>query len=152
MQEGSWEFSLVDYLPDSIVPNINFKAMIMTKRINLVSVCLIMLLVLSTACTDNKPSEASQTSWQFNAQRPEITPAHWVDQQVLYEGKPTLAMSGDGKFYTNGKWSLDVKVTPGSIYELQTFFKPLAVDRPNRSILARIDWRGQDWNRISQPE
>lgn len=121
--------------------------------INLYAGCFLMLLVLSTACTDKKPSEASATTpWQFNAQRPEIAPAHWVDQEVLFEGKHTLAMAGDGKSYTNGKWSLDVEVIPGSIYEFETFFRPLAVDLPDRSILARIDWRGQDGNRISQPE
>jgi predicted amidohydrolase len=112
-----------------------------------------MLLVLSTACTDKKPSEASTaTPWKFNAQRSEIAPAHWVDQEVLFEGKPTLAMAGDGKAYTNGNWSLDAEVTPGGIYEFQVFFRPLAVDLPDRSILARIDWRGQDGNRVSQPE
>ena len=119
--------------------------MIMIKRINLCSGCFLMLLVLSTACTDKKPSEASTTTpWQFNAQRPEIAPAHWVDQEVLFEGKPTLAMAGEGKSYANGNWGLNVEVTPGSIYEFQTFFKPLAVDVPNRSILARIDWISQD--------
>ena len=41
--------------------------MIMTKRINLCSGCFLMLLILSTACTDKKPSEASQTTWQFDA-------------------------------------------------------------------------------------
>ena len=126
--------------------------MIMTNKINPVSGCFILLLLLGAACTDKKPSESSHTPWQFNAQRPEIAPAHWVDQEVVFEGKPTLAMAGDGKAYANGSWNLDVEVTPGSIYEFQTFFKPLAVDRPNRSILARVDWRGQDGTRISQPE
>jgi predicted amidohydrolase len=129
-----------------------FNAMIMKKRINLYAGCFLMLLLLSAACKDKKPSEASQTPWQFNAQRPEIAPAQWVDQEVLFEGKPTLAMSGDGNYYANGNWALDVEVTPGSTYEFQTFFKPLSVDLQNRSILARIDWRGQDGKRISQPE
>jgi predicted amidohydrolase len=38
------------------------------------------------------------------------------------------------------------------MYEFQTYFLPLSVDQQNRSILARIDWRGQDGNRVSQPE
>jgi len=111
-----------------------------------------MLLVLTTSCTDRKPSEASHTTWQFNAQRPDISPAHWVDHEILFEGKPTLAMAGDGKPYTNGNWSLETEVIPGKIYDFQAFFQPHTVDMPNRTILARIDWRGQDGNRISQPE
>jgi predicted amidohydrolase len=126
--------------------------MIMTKRIYLSSGCFLILLFLSTACTDKKASETSHTTWHFDAQRPEIAPAHWVDREVLFEGKPTLAMAGEGKSYANGKWSLEAEVTPGSIYEFQTFFQPLSVGIPNRSILARIDWRGQDGKRISQPE
>lgn len=126
--------------------------MIKTKRISLYSGCFLILLILSTACTDKQASESSDTRWQFNTPRPEIAPAHWVDQEVLFEGKPTLALAGDGKAYTNGNWSLDVDVTPGSMYEFQTFFRPQAVDMPNRTILARIDWRGQDGKRIAQPE
>ena len=111
-----------------------------------------MLMVLSIACTDKQAAESSDTRWQFNTPRPEIAPAHWVDQEVLLEGKPTLALAGDGKAYTDGNWSLDVEVTPGGLYEFQTFFRPQAVDMPNRTILARIDWRGEDGKRIAQPE
>ncbi len=126
--------------------------MIMTKKINLCSGYILMLIVLGTACADKQARVSSDTPWQFNAPRPEIAPDHWVDSEVLFEGKPTLALSGDGKAYTNGNWSLDVDVTTGRIYEFQTFFRPLKVDMPNRTILARVEWRGLDGKRIAQPE
>ncbi len=112
----------------------------------------IVIMILVASCSGEKPSESSDTLWQFDTPRAEIAPAHWVDNEVEYEGKATLALSGDGKDYTNGRWSLEVDVSPGNFYEFRTCFRPSKVDMPNRTILARIHWQGKEGKRISRPE
>lgn len=114
--------------------------------------CIMIILILVAGCSRERPSESAVTLWQFNAHRPEIAPSHWVDNEVRYEGEATLALSGQGKAYANGSWSLEIKVTPGSINEFGTCFRQTKVDVPNRSILARIVWQGKDGKRITQPE
>lgn len=79
--------------------------------------CFMLLMILATNCKGDKSSVSSDTLWQFQTHREEIAPAHWVDVEMLYEGKATLALSGDGKAYANGCWSLELDVTsdhPGS--------------------------------------
>ena len=49
-------------------------------------------MILATNCTGDKPSVSSDTLWQFQTHREEIAPAHWVDKEVQYEGKATLAL------------------------------------------------------------
>jgi hypothetical protein len=114
--------------------------------------CFILTMFLVSNCIDKRPPESADSTWQFNAPRAEIAPDYWVDNEVRYEGKATLALSGQGKAYANGGWSFEVDVTPGNFYEFQTCFRQIKVDLPNRSILARIVWQGNDGRRISQPE
>jgi predicted amidohydrolase len=110
------------------------------------------VMILTTSCAGERPSETSETSWQFNAPREEIAPAHWVDEEIIYEGKATLALSGSGKPYVNGNWNLEVDVTPGAFYEFRTCFRQTKVDMPNRTILGRIEWQDKDGMQISRPE
>ncbi len=117
-----------------------------------VPACFILIMMLNVNCTDNNPSESFDTLWQFESPRDEIAPDHWVDGEVLMEGKASLAMSGDGKEYVNGCWSQELEVTPGKFYEFQTYFRQTKVDEPNRSILARIVWQGKDGELVSWPE
>jgi len=114
--------------------------------------CFILIMTLATNCEGDKPSVSTNTLWQFQSHREEISPAHWVDKEVQYEGKATLALSGTGKEYVNGCWSLELDVTPGNIYEFRTCYQQSKVDEPNRTILARIEWKGRDGIRITQPE
>ena len=114
--------------------------------------CLIILLILSPSCTNERSFDTSGTPWQFKAQRKEIAPTHWVDDEVIYEGKATLALAGDGKAYANGNWNLEFDVTPGKFYEFQTYYRQTKVDLPNRSVLARIIWQGKDGKQIMRPE
>ncbi len=114
--------------------------------------CLIFLLILSPGCTKERSFDTSGTPWQFKAQREEIAPTHWVDDEVKYEGKATLALAGDGKAYANGNWNLEFDVTPGKSYEFQSYYRQTKVDLPNRSVLARIIWQGKEGNQIKRPE
>jgi predicted amidohydrolase len=109
-------------------------------------------MILTANCIGEKTSGTAETPWHFKAQREEIAPAHWVDSEVLYGGKATLALSGQGKAHSNGSWYLESDVSPGNIIEFEAFFRQSKVDLPNRSILARIIWQGKDGKRINQPE
>jgi len=112
----------------------------------------ILFIILSGSCADKKPSDTADTKWQFQAQRAEIAPAHWIDDEVVFEGKATLALSGDGKAYAYGNWNLEIDITPGKFYEFQTHYHQTKVDLPNRSILARIIWQGKDGKQIKRAE
>ena len=43
-------------------------------------------------------------NWNFKSQRVEIAPEHYIVEGILFENSPTLALEGDGKFYSNGAW------------------------------------------------
>ena len=122
------------------------------KRPLLFSIPAIFIIILLANCQRDKPSVSPDTLWQFQTHRVEIAPAYWVDMEVRYEGKATLALSGDGKAYSNGCWSLDMDVTPGKFYEFRTRFLQTEVENPNRTILARIVWQDAKDSRIGQPE
>ncbi len=142
MPKGSWKFKII---------MISHKFFTMLRCYLIGPACLGLIMVLP-GCTGKKPSETPDTQWQFSSQREEIAPTHWVDDQVRFEGKATLAISGDGKAYANGCWSLDMDVSPGKFYEFKTFYRQTKVDLPNRSILARIVWQGKDGMQVLQPE
>lgn len=114
--------------------------------------CFNAILILTASCSGDRPVESPDTLWQFQAHRDEIAPVHWVDEEILYEGKATLALAGDGKPYANGCWSLEMDVIPCRYYEFKTHFMQNNVDEPHRSVLARIVWLGKDGDRVYQPE
>ncbi len=91
-------------------------------------------------------------NWTFESQRDEIAPTHWPDEQVLYDGKATLGLSGDGKFYVNGCWTKTVPVEAGKWYKFETFFNAEGVTELYRSVLARVIWLDADGKRVTQPE
>ena len=111
-----------------------------------------LIMILTINCTGDNLPESADTLWQFQTHREDIAPDHWVDEKIQYEGKPTLVLSGAGKSYANGCWNLGFEVTPGKFYEFRTCFRQSKVDEPNRTILARIIWQGEDGNRITEPE
>jgi len=101
-------------------------------------------LYLAIGCSDSAIYEDHYKGWQFQSQRPEIAPKYWIEKDVQHNNKPTLALSGDGKVYANGEWSLTIDVESKKFYEFKTSFFQTDVDEPNRCILAIITW--QDGN------
>jgi len=119
----------------------------------------IALLMLVSSCTNdkqseslNKRSDSFNTEWKFQTQREEIASLHWVDEEIRFGERATLALSGDGKEYSIGCWCLEKDVVPDSFYEFQTHFQQKDINEPNRSVIARVDWLGKDGKRIHQPE
>ncbi len=108
--------------------------------------CLIVLL-------DSLSAQGDQSlAWKTESQRKEIAPVAFIDSVVMYEGKPTLALSGAGKEYSNGHWYAIVNTEPGVYYQFKTNFTSSNVEEPNRSILARIIWQDATGKRIGTPE
>jgi len=103
----------------------------------------------AVAAQDNgiDPSE-----WKFESQRKEISPVGFIDSTITYEGKPTLALAGGGKEYSNGHWYTILNVEPGEYVQFRANFIAINVEEPERSILARIIWQDSAGKRIGTPE
>ena len=104
--------------------------------------------MISTSCSNPQKPAAIDTVWQFQSQREEIEPSHWVDADVQFDDQPTLAISGDGKAYINGSWTNAYDIDPGKYYKFITHFKPENVLQLNRSILAQIIWQSKDGKQV----
>ena len=70
-----------------------------------ITVSVLAFISITTNCSNRQKPVAHETAWEFHSQRAEIEPAHWVEGEILFEGEPTLAISGDGKAYVNGSWT-----------------------------------------------
>ena len=117
-------------------------------KLPVILVYIVVPCIITFNCSNPQKPVAHDTVWQFQSQREDIKPAHWVEQDVLFDGKPTLALSGDGKEYVNGCWSYSYEITPGKYYEFITHFKPENVFQLNRSILAQIIWQSEDGKKV----
>ena len=115
-------------------------------------VLFVFLIALNSNCSTVDTSDPADTTWKFYSQRPEIAPLHWVENDVRYDGKPTLALSGDGKGYANGSWTKLFNVTPGMYYECIVHFKLENISQVDRSILIQIEWLGADGKRRDELE
>ena len=110
--------------------------------------CLIVFMGLTSNCSNPDEAETNYSLWQFQSQREEIAPTYWVEENVLFEGKPTLALSAQGKKYVNGSWAYIYDIAPNKYYEFITYFKPENVSQLDRTVLAQITWQSSDGKRI----
>ncbi len=95
----------------------------------------------------------TSAEWQPVAQRKEIQPIFQSDNKtVLFEGMPTLSISGNGKESANGCWSKSVPAWPEGFFEFRTHFCSEKVEEPSRSILARVIWLDDKGKSIDLPE
>ena len=92
------------------------------------------------------------SEWKFESQRKEIAPVWYVDTIITHKGKPTLALSGGGKEYSNGHWYTVVNIEPGEYFQFQANFITSNVEEFYRSILARIIWQDGSGKNIGYPE
>lgn len=100
----------------------------------------IFLLALFMATVPSRGQQAI-AEWKFEAQRPAIAPANYIDKNVTFEDQPTLVLKGNGKDHAAGYWQKVVEAEPGVFYQFTTYFKSSHVDEPDRSILARVIWQ-----------
>ncbi|MGZ5133866.1 MAG: carbon-nitrogen hydrolase family protein [Flavitalea sp.] len=97
-------------------------------------------------------NEIGTSVWKFESQRKEIAPVGFIDSTIKYDGKPTLAVAGGGKEYSNGHWYTIVNVEPGEFFHFRSNFIASKVEEPERCILARIIWQDSEGKRIGTPE
>jgi predicted amidohydrolase len=103
--------------------------------------------------TDSLPAQDIHSLvWKMESQRKEIAPVAFIDSVITYDGKPTLALSGAGKEYSNGHWYTIMNTEPGEYYQFKTNFISSNVEEPGRSVLARIIWQDAAGKRIGTPE
>jgi len=97
-------------------------------------------ILLSALCLPAKGQKV-KSEWKFESQRESISPVSFLDNNIKFEGKPTLALKGDGKDYAAGYWYRIVEAEQGTYYQFRTYFQSSQVDEPARSILARVVWQ-----------
>ena len=101
------------------------------------------------------PTYAEQMNpegWRVESQRASIAPKSWIEEQIRFEGEPTLALAGDGKDFTNGCWTRTVEIQPESSLEFTTFFKQNNVEESHRSVLARLLWQDVHGKQLERAE
>ncbi len=105
--------------------------------------------IIVIGCSNPKHVDETTTDWKFQSQREELAPAYWVDENILFDGKSTLALSGNGKSYANGSWSYTYDAAPNKYYEFTAYFKSQYVHQLNRSILAQITWLSSNGEQVN---
>ena len=90
--------------------------------------------------------------WTSESPRQELSPGFSSNPSILFQGEPTLGLSGNGNQSVNGCWSRIIAVNPESFYNFTTHFTFGRVEEPGRSILARVIWLDETGNPISVPE
>ncbi len=116
------------------------------------SILLLCVLVFCNQAFAQDSGTIDPSEWKLESQRQEISPVGFVDSTVTYEGKPTLALAGGGKEYSNGHWYTTLNVDPGAYCRFKANFIASNVEEPSRSILARIIWQDNKGNRLGTPE
>jgi len=117
----------------------------------------LILFLLITTCLirEGFPSDRNNddlSGWQAGFQRETIAPDFSRDNTLLYEGKPTLMISGNGFPFVNGHWFRIFEVVPGNYYLFSTHYKAEGVEEQNRCILARILWFDDKGDQVGRAE
>ena len=123
------------------------------KKYNLKLISSFSLLCLTFFCgtVTGQHHELNPSEWKLESQRKEITPLGFIDSTIKYEGRPTLALAGGGKEYSNGHWYTILDVEPGEFFQFRSGFMASNVEEPGRSILARIIWQDSKGKKIGIP-
>jgi len=97
-------------------------------------------------------SELASRGWKPQSARDEIAPICWIDERESFGGRPSLALAGNGRASTDGRFTRRVPIEPGKHYLFECRYASRDVDEPLRSILARVVWLDEDGQRIREPE
>lgn len=91
-------------------------------------------------------------TWRYESPREELAGGYAIDSILLFEGRPTLRLSGEGRDYADGRWVAETKVEAGSFLHFETHFLASAVEEPGRCILSRLIWLDAGGRQVEQPE
>jgi predicted amidohydrolase len=91
--------------------------------------------------------------FQFYSQRSEIAPLYANENDLTFNGVPTLYLAGGGNDYVNGSWRCTIPVQADTYYRFQTHFLSDQVTDVNRTVLAAIYWlnNGNQTGRTEYP-
>ena len=90
--------------------------------------------------------------WSYESPREELAAEYALDRATLFEGQPTLALSGGGKDYVDGRWVAYRDVTEGEYIYFRTVFVSSDVEEPGRCIQSRLIWLDASGLQVAQPE
>ena len=121
-------------------------------RNRFLSALTVFALFLSPAITPTSAKDIPIEKWSFENQRPEIAPKYWIDKNFLFDKSATLALSAEGREYTNGHWKTWLPVIAGNSYHFKAHFFAENIYEENRSVLAKIHWRDSEGKRVGRPE
>jgi predicted amidohydrolase len=113
---------------------------------------LLLCLSLVPFCSPAQYVGPGGLTWRFESPREELAGGHAIDRSQLYEGQPTLMLSGDGRDYADGRWVAETAVEAGAFLHFETHFLASAVEEPGRCILSRLIWLDASGRQVEQPE
>jgi predicted amidohydrolase len=121
-------------------------------NLKLMSSISLLLIIMFCGIVTAQGQAINPSEWKFESQRKEIAPIWYVDSIITHKGKPTLALSGGGKEYSNGHWYTVMNVEPDEYFQFEANFIATNVEEPTRNILARIIWQDVSGKNVGYAE
>jgi len=97
-------------------------------------------------------TERAPEGWTTAAPRDELRPAFAFEAGGGPGGQGAFTITHDRREGLDGCWTKTFAVTGGKYYHFQTAFRARGVAVPRRSIVAKIDWRNAEGQRVSLDE
>jgi predicted amidohydrolase len=149
---------IIDYSRKKSKPNaalyqsLSFQKKKETVKIILFLYFIIFISIVSANNISNNTQDDNSDKWQFECKRDEIAPVHYIDEQLYFQGEPTLVLAGGGKHFANGYWYRVFDIKQYKYVQFIAHFLTQNVEEINRSVLARIRWLTGTGKQIGQAE
>ncbi|HUU30423.1 MAG TPA: carbon-nitrogen hydrolase family protein [archaeon] len=134
-----------------------------------VSLCILALLLLTAAAGrafgleakvifeassfDTEPGAGTPAGWACWSQREEIRPDFFIAGFPSLGGSGSLGISSASNSAANGCWrKLVPGIQGGGYYRFEASYCARGVPNPAYQVIARLDWRGPEDQRVGQPE
>jgi predicted amidohydrolase len=100
--------------------------------------------------TDPKGTDATRTpdGWTTASPRDEIRPAFSYEQSGGLGGRGAFVIQHDRREGLDGCWTKTFPVHGGKYYRFEVSYQSRGVTLPRRSIVARLDWRDENGNKV----
>ncbi|MBI4907212.1 MAG: carbon-nitrogen hydrolase family protein [Acidobacteria bacterium] len=99
-----------------------------------------------------EPVSIGNTGWHLWSQRGATAPKVYVDDTVSRSGKGSLVVSGNANALVHGGWERTLPVKAGQWYRFSVHYRTQGVPHPTWQVVPRLDWRGGNEKRTSQPD
>src|SRR5690348_4217780 len=107
-------------------------------------------LVWAAPRADQKATDAARTpdGWMAASPRDEIRPAFAYEPSGGPGAKGAFVIKHDRREGLDGCWTKKFLVHGGKYYHFEVRYQARGVDLPRRSIVAKLDWRDTDGNKV----